>query len=73
MLLYILLSEVFAPGPITPARTQGAIAVYLLFGIGWAHAYAIVASRVPGAFTLPGRDLSSVSEWFYYSSVVNYR
>jgi hypothetical protein len=67
MVLYILLSQVFAPGPITSARIQGAIAVYLLFGIGWAHAYAIVAARVPGAFTLPGRDLSSVSEWFYFS------
>jgi Ion channel len=67
MLFYILLSEVFAPGPITAARIQGAIAVYLLFGIGWAHAYAIVAAKVPGSFTLPGRDLSSVSEWFYFS------
>ncbi len=69
MLLYILLSQVFAQGPITAARLQGAIAVYLLFGSAWAHAYAIVASRVPGSFTLPGRDLSSVSEWYYYSYV----
>jgi Ion channel len=67
MLLYILLSQVFAPGPVTPARIQGAIAVYLLFGIGWANAYHIVASRVPGSFTLPGHDLSSVNEWFYFS------
>ncbi len=67
MLLFILLSQVFAPGPVTPARIQGAIAVYLLFGIGWANAYAIVASRVPGSFTLPGRDLSSAAEWFYFS------
>jgi hypothetical protein len=67
MLLYILLSQVFAPGPVTPARIQGAIAVYLLFGIGWANAYHIVASKIPGSFTLPGHDLSSVNEWFYYS------
>jgi Ion channel len=67
MLLYILLSQVFAPGPVTPARIQGAIAVYLLFGIGWANAYHIVASKIPGSFTLPGHDLSSVNEWFYFS------
>jgi len=69
MLVYILLSQVFAPGPVTPMRIQGAIAAYLMFGIGWAHAYAIVASTIPGSFTLPGRDLTSVSEWFYYSFV----
>jgi hypothetical protein len=69
MLLYILLSQVFAPGPVTSMRIQGAIAAYLLLGIGWAHAYTIVASTVPGSFTLPGRELSSASEWFYYSFV----
>jgi hypothetical protein len=65
MLLYILLSQVFAPGPVTPMRIQGAIAVYLLFGIAWAHAYAIVASIIPGSFTIPERQLQSPSEWFY--------
>jgi Ion channel len=69
MLLYILLAQIFAPGPVTAMRIQGAIAVYLLFGFFWAHAYAAVASVVPGSFTLPGRDMSSVSEWFYYSFV----
>jgi hypothetical protein len=69
MLLYIMLSQVFAPGPVTGTRIQGAIAAYLLFGAAWAHAYAIVASTIPGSFTLPGRELSSVSEWFYYSFV----
>jgi hypothetical protein len=69
MLEYILLGEVFAPGPISGMRIQGAIAVYLLFGIGWAQAYEIVASVVPGAFTLPARDLSSPVEWFYFSFV----
>ena len=69
MMVYILLSQVFSPGPITAMRIQGAIAAYLLFGVGWAHAYAIVASIVPGSFTLPGRDVSSPIEWFYYSFV----
>jgi hypothetical protein len=69
MLLYILLSQVFAPGPVTAMRIQGAIAVYLLFGIAWAHAYAIVGSTIPGSFTIPERELQLPSEWFYYSFV----
>ncbi len=69
MLLYILLSQVFAPGPVTRTRILGAIAGYLVLGFGWAHAYAIVASIIPGSFTVPQRELHSVSEWAYYSFV----
>jgi hypothetical protein len=69
VLLYILLSQVFAPGPVTAMRIQGAIAVYLLFGIAWAHAYAIVGSTILGSFTIPERQLQTPSEWFYYSFV----
>jgi len=69
MLLYILLSQVFAPGPVTPMRIQGAMAAYLLFGVGWANAYAIVASTIPRSFSLPGHDASSITNWFYYSFV----
>ena len=69
MLLYILLSQVFAPGPVTHLRLQGAIAAYLLFGIAWAHAYAIVGSAIPGSFTIPERQLQLPSEWFYFSFV----
>jgi len=69
MLLYILLSQVFAPGPVTAMRLQGAIAAYLLFGIAWAHAYAIVGSAIPGSFTIPERQLHLPSEWFYFSFV----
>jgi hypothetical protein len=69
LLLYILLSQVFAPGPVTHLRLQGAIAAYLLFGIAWAHAYAIVVSIIPGSFTFPQGELHSPSEWLYYSFV----
>ena len=69
VLLYILLSQVFAPGPVTAMRIQGAIAAYLLFGIAWAHAYAVVGSIIPGSFTIPERELQFPSEWFYYSFV----
>ena len=69
MLLYIVLSQVFAPGPVTRVRIQGAIAAYLLFGVAWAHAYATVGSIIPGSFTIPERELQFPSEWFYYSFV----
>jgi len=69
VLLYILLSQVFAPGPVTHLRLQGAIAAYLLFGIAWGHAYAIVGSTIPGSFTIPERQLQLPSEWFYFSFV----
>jgi len=67
--VYILLSEVFASGPVTSMRIQGAVAVYLLLGLAWSHAYFIVASIVPGSFSLPAHDVSSGIEWFYYSFV----
>ena len=46
----VLLAQVFRSGPVTSYRIQGAIAVYLLFGIGWAHAYHITAMLHPGSF-----------------------
>jgi hypothetical protein len=69
MVVHILLSRVFAPGPVTTMRLQGAVAVYLLLGLGWSHAYALVASIIPGSFSLPGHDVSDVVEWAYYSFV----
>jgi voltage-gated potassium channel Kch len=50
-------------------RIQGAIAVYLLFGIGWAHAYHIAATLQPGSFSNSAAELSTVQDWAYYSFV----
>jgi len=69
MVVYILLSRVFAPGPVTQMRIMGAVAVYLLFGVVWSQAYALLFSINPGSFSLPGHDLSSPIEWVYYSFV----
>lgn len=65
----ILLVQVFRTGPVTHLRIQGAIAVYLLFGIGWAHAYHIAAALLPGSFNYSSGELSTVQDWAYYSFV----
>ena len=66
----VLLSQVlFRGGPVTHSRIQGAIAVYLLFGIGWAHAYHIAELVHPGSFRLEVGEMSNVSDWIYYSFV----
>jgi hypothetical protein len=64
----ILLGQIFRPGRVTHLRIQGAIAVYLLFGVAWAHAYHIAALMVPGSFAGPA-ELANVSGWAYYSFV----
>jgi Ion channel len=65
----VLLAQVFRSGPVTSYRVQGAIAVYLLFGVGWAHAYHITELLHPGSFNSTTGNLNSVVDWAYYSYV----
>src|SRR5271165_1560186 len=66
----VLLSQVlFRKGPVTLNRIQGAIAVYLLFGIGWAHAYHIAEIVHPGSFNSAAGTMSNISDWGYFSFV----
>ena len=65
---WVLLTQIFLPGRVTHLRIQGAIAVYLLFGVAYAHAYHIAAIMVPGSFAGPA-ELTDVSGWAYYSFV----
>jgi hypothetical protein len=65
----VLLAQVFRPGRVTHVRIQGAIAVYLLFGVAWAHAYHITAILHPGSFAFQAGALSNVSDWIYFSFV----
>ena len=51
VLCFVVLRLVLRRGPITARRIEGAIAVYLLLGLTWAHAYGLVALWDPGAFT----------------------
>jgi hypothetical protein len=66
MLVLVQALEVFRPGPVTHVRIEGALAVYLLLGMGWAHAYHLVAVLNPQSFAgLSERP--AISEWMYYS------
>ncbi len=65
----VLLTEIFRPGKVTNVRIQGAIAVYLVFGVAWAHAYHIANMVHPGSFSVPAGELSNVGDWLYYSYV----
>ena len=66
---FALLSQIFRAGRVRSARVQGAVAVYLLFGVGWAHAYHIAAMRVPGSFVSTNGAMTNLSDWMYYSFV----
>src|SRR5580704_3235617 len=69
IIAFVLLVQVFRAGPVTHLRIQGAIAVYLLFGVAWAHAYHLAAQLQPGSFNYPPGELSTVGDWIYYSFV----
>jgi len=62
----VVLAKVISPGSITHHRIEGAIAVYLLFGLAWSIAYEWVELTHPGAFTGAGK---STSQWIYYSFI----
>jgi len=65
----VLLAQVFRAGPVNSYRLQGAIAVYLLFGVGWAHAYHLTGLLNPGSFNLPQGEIPSVLDWVYFSYI----
>ena len=67
-LCYVVLALVLRSGPITTRRIEGAIAVYLLLGFTWAHAYELVVLWHPGAFTGAVEGRGSLP-WTYYSFV----
>ena len=69
----LLLGQVSRAGPVTAHRVRGAIAAYLLIAVIFGHAYWVVETLRPGAFTLPswwaGARPRQV-EAFYYFSIV---
>lgn len=65
----VVLAEVVRPGTITSRRIQGAVAVYLLFGLVWAEAYKLVDLMNPGAFAGAGMSNPQAALWIYYSFV----
>jgi hypothetical protein len=69
ILVLVLMLEVFRSGPVTHMRIEGAIAVYLLLGTGWAHAYHLAAILKPHSFVGFGGEPPALSAWMYYSFV----
>ena len=65
----VVLSQVVKKGPITIHRIEGAIAVYLLLGLAWAHTYELIEYLSPGAFTGALTASNRFSSWMYFSFV----
>jgi hypothetical protein len=64
----VVAGQVYRAGPVTYHRIQGAVAVYLLFGLIWASAYALLNHLSPGAFS--GNVEAAVPQtWIYYSFI----
>jgi ion channel len=51
LLLRVVLGQTFRAGPVTGHRIQGGIAGYLLLGLVWAQAYALLEILQPGSFS----------------------
>jgi hypothetical protein len=71
LLTGVVLAHVFKPGDITVHRVQGAVAVYLLLGMVWAHAYFLVLLFHPGAFNTPSTatSIDQMPQFVYYSFI----
>ena len=70
-LTVLLLVRVFAEGPVTWHRINGAIAVYLLLAVLFAVTYGVIAGLADGAFTMAGGERPAAG-WggFLYFSLV---
>ena len=55
LLMFLVLTHVMSPGPVTRHRIEGAVAVYLLIGFMWGQAYDFFQVLVPGCFQFPSR------------------
>lgn len=69
LLLIIVLGQTFRAGPVNFHRIQGAVAGYLLLGVLWAEAYAVVALAFPGAFSGSADAAGGSRAWLYFSFV----
>ncbi len=72
-MLMVTLWMVYKEGPVTAHRIRGAVAAYLLIGMLFAKAYALVNYLSPGAFNtvLPGTPVpGGGGQPFFYFSLV---
>jgi voltage-gated potassium channel Kch len=69
LLLVIVVVKTFRSGPITTHRIMGGVAAYLLLGVIWAEAYALVEMLHPGSFQGPVHVADGPRAWLYFSFV----
>ncbi|HSD66830.1 MAG TPA: ion channel [Vicinamibacteria bacterium] len=69
LFLAVVLAQTLRSGPITFHRLHGAVAAYLLLGVIWAHAYALVGLLRSGAFSGPVSAADGPRAFFYFSFV----
>jgi hypothetical protein len=69
LFLSVVLGQTLRSGPVTFHRLHGAVAAYLLLGIIWAYAYALVALLGPGAFSGAVSPADGPRGFFYFSFV----
>jgi hypothetical protein len=68
----LVLEHVFRAGPITGDRIRGAVAAYLLLGLVWAFAYALVERAFPGGMKVEHAFVSlhhQMQSFAYFSFV----
>lgn len=69
LFVVVVLGQTLRSGPITYHRLQGGIAAYLLLGVIWAYAYALVGVLHPGAFSGPVSVADGPRAFYYFSFV----
>jgi hypothetical protein len=65
----VVVGQVFRSGPVTHHRILGAVAVYLLLGLMWASAYALLYQLRPDAFAGALGEALIPQTWIYYSFI----
>jgi len=69
LLVIVLLNQVFRQGHVTHIRIQGAVAAYVLLGLGWAHVYHIVDILHPGSFSITNGSPLDIGDCLYFSFI----
>lgn len=67
--IVLLLVRVFAKGRVTFRRIQGAVAGYLLVGLAFGLAFALIEMRGPEAFALGRGATAGIEEFTYFSFI----
>lgn len=61
----VILARVFAPGPVTRYRVEGAVAAYLLIGLAFSSVYALVLQLDYAAIGIPELSLAGTPREVY--------